>query len=236
MRQIVLDTETTGIGHEHGHRIIEIGCVELIDRRITKNHYHVYLNPQRTIDDGAFKVHGISNEFLKDKPEFNEIVEEFLAFIDGAELIIHNAPFDVGFLNSELTHVKWHKRLEDYCNIFDTLVYAREKHPGQRNSLDALCKRYDIDNSNRQLHGALLDAEILAWVYLSLTGGQGTLFSESSSEEMVSQKSETLNKTVDKIDLPIIKATEIEIENHLSLIELIVNKSGINYWEDSKTS
>lgn len=234
MRQIVLDTETTGIGHEQGHRIIEIGCVELIDRRLTKNHYHVYLNPQRAVDDGAFKVHGISNEFLKDKPKFIDIVDEFLSFIDGAELIIHNAPFDVGFLNSELAHADYRKQVEDYCKVFDTLVYAREKHPGQRNSLDALCKRYDIDNSNRQLHGALLDAEILAWVYLSMTGGQGSLFADNVPEALAAQQSDTLNKTFALTDLPVIRATEDELQQHHAFIKRLALKSDTDYWDDSE--
>lgn len=181
MRQIILDTETTGIGPEQGHRVIEIGCIELIDRKLTGNHFHVYLNPQREVDEGAFRVHGISTEFLQDKPLFQDIVTEFLQFVEGSELIIHNAPFDVGFLNSELNHLKWNKTLEDYCQILDTLVLAREKHPGQRNSLDALCKRYEIDHFNRELHGALLDAEILAYVYLAMTGGQSSLFTEVES-------------------------------------------------------
>ena len=158
MRQIVLDTETTGIGHEQGHRIIEIGCVELIDRKLTGKNFHIYLNPERLVDAGAFRVHGISDQFLQDKPLFADKVSDFLQFIDGAQLIIHNAAFDVGFLNSELQHVRWQKKLEDYCDIFDTLTYARDKFPGQRNNLDALCKRFGIDHFNRELHGALLDA------------------------------------------------------------------------------
>ena len=170
-RQVVLDTETTGLNPQEGHRVIEIGCVELINRRITRNHFHVYINPGRTIDAGAIEVHGITNEFLKDKPLFKSIAEDFIAFIQGAEVIIHNAPFDVGFLNHEF-HLLPKKlgQMEDYSTVFDSLVFARKKHPGQRNSLDALCKRYNIDNSHRQLHGALLDAEILAEVYLLMTG------------------------------------------------------------------
>lgn len=180
MRQIILDTETTGIGHEQGHRLIEIGCIEMIDRELTGRHFHQYLNPERAIDEGAFKVHGISNEFLEDKPFFKDIFQELLTFIEGAELIIHNAAFDVGFLDAELGRLTWPKKIIDYCQIFDTLALAKKKHPGQRNNLDALCKRYEIDNSNRTLHGALLDAEILASVYLAMTGGQGRLFEEET--------------------------------------------------------
>ncbi|WP_139555876.1 DNA polymerase III subunit epsilon [Methylotetracoccus oryzae] len=174
MRQIVLDTETTGLFPEEGHRIIEIGCVELIDRMLTGQRFHVYLNPQRQVDSGAAEVHGLTNEFLADKPLFPDIVGDFLAFIAGAELIIHNAPFDVGFIDHELrlANAEAFNPLRDYCAITDTLALAKKKHPGQRNSLDALCKRYQVDNSHRDLHGALLDAEILAQVYLLMTGGQ----------------------------------------------------------------
>jgi DNA polymerase III subunit epsilon len=232
MRQIILDTETTGIGPEQGHRVIEIGCVELIDRKLTGKHYHVYLNPQRDVDEGAFRVHGISTEFLKDKPLFADVVSEFLQFVGGAELIIHNAPFDVGFLNSELKHVKWQKKLEEYCDILDTLVMARDKHPGQRNSLDALCKRYDIDNSNRQLHGALLDAEILAFVYLAMTGGQASLFSEV---ETVTNKDNVTVKEIAALHLAnpvILSPDEEELNQHQSFVAFLEKKSGVNYWKE----
>lgn len=179
MRQIALDTETTGIGHESGHRVIEIGCVELIDRKLTGRTFHTYLNPERSVDEGAFRVHGISEQFLQDKPIFKAIATDFLQFIGEAELIIHNAVFDLGFLNAELTRLKHSKQMEELCPVIDTLVLARKKYPGQRNSLDALCKRYDVDNTNRQLHGALLDAQILAQVYLAMTGGQTELFGEA---------------------------------------------------------
>src|SRR3990167_8633689 len=155
MRQIVLDTETTGLGADKGHRIIEIGCVELVDRKLTGNHFHTYLNPEREVDEGAYRVHGISRDFLEDKPYFREISNDFIEYVDGAELIIHNAPFDVGFLNAELKKINHRAPIETICTILDTLVFARKKHPGQRNTLDALCKRYGIDNSNRTLHGAL---------------------------------------------------------------------------------
>ncbi|KAB7622549.1 DNA polymerase III subunit epsilon [Alkalilimnicola sp. S0819] len=176
MRQIVLDTETTGLEASQGHRIIEIGCVELERRRLTGRNFHVYLQPDREIDAGAIEVHGITNEFLADKPRFADVVEEFLTFVRGAELVIHNAPFDVGFLDHELR--RWRPNAEPIkaiCGIVDTLVMARRLHPGQRNTLDALCKRYGIDNAHRTLHGALLDAEILADVYLGMTGGQVSL-------------------------------------------------------------
>lgn len=176
MRQVVLDTETTGLDWNQGHRIIEIGCVEILDRRISKSYFHTYVNPTRAIEVGAQQVHGISTEFLEDKPIFSTIANDLISYIKGAELIIHNAPFDVGFLNAEFEILeKGNKPIEATCNIFDTLVLAREKHPGQRNSLDALCKRYSIDNRNRVLHGALLDANLLAEVYLAMTGGQTTM-------------------------------------------------------------
>lgn len=183
-RQIVLDTETTGLEPEQGHRIIEIGCVEMIDRRLTGNNFHQYLQPDREIDARAVEVHGITNEFLADKPRFADIVEDFLGFVTGGELIIHNAPFDVGFLNHELNRVSAETpMITDVCSVTDTLVMAKRKHVGQRNSLDALCKRYDIDNSHRELHGALLDAEILADVYLMMTGGQALLQFDGDADD-----------------------------------------------------
>jgi len=176
LRQVVLDTETTGLEVSQGHRIIEIGCVELVGRRLTGRHFHRYINPERDIDAGAIEVHGITNTFLADKPVFASLAREFVEFIDGAELIIHNAPFDVGFLDSELQRLDAGAAgLEQRCEVTDTLIMARNRHPGQRNSLDALCQRYGVDNSSRELHGALLDAEILADVYLAMTGGQTAL-------------------------------------------------------------
>lgn len=176
MRQIVLDTETTGLEPREGHRIIEIGCIEVVYRRRTGQTFHCYLNPERIVDEGAVKVHGLSNEFLHDKPRFADVAEEFLAFIKGAELVIHNASFDTGFLDHELGLLgsEW-GRINTYCQVLDTLALARRRHPGQKNSLDALCKRYGVDNSRRDLHGALLDAEILTSVYLVMTGGQASL-------------------------------------------------------------
>ncbi|MDP1604518.1 MAG: DNA polymerase III subunit epsilon [Legionella sp.] len=236
MRQIILDTETTGINPEAGHRIIEIGCVEMIDRKLTGNNYHVYLNPQREVEEGAFRVHGISTEFLKDKPLFKDIVQELIDFINDSELIIHNAPFDVGFINAELSLVKWPEPLKTYCTVLDTLVLAREKHPGQRNSLDALCKRYEIDNSNRQLHGALLDAEILALVYLAMTGGQGSLF--DGDIDVVNEIILNANSMQEILtsSSPVIQPNAQEIEQHDKFVQLLIKKSGINLWEDNPDS
>lgn len=224
MRQIALDTETTGIGHDLGHRIIEIGCVELVNRRLTGRTYHVYLNPQRLVDEGAFKVHGISDHFLKDKPEFHTIYQEFLAFIDSAELIIHNAAFDVGFLNAELKRCNHAKRLEQQCSVVDTLLLARKKHPGQRNNLDALCKRYDIDNTHRQLHGALLDAQILAHVYLSMTGGQTDLFGEQGLTEVETHITQT-SKAILSSSSPIYYANPEELRLHQEFMQKFVKES-----------
>ncbi len=175
MRQIVLDTETTGLEPSHGHRIIEIGCVELLNRRITGGTFHRYLNPERDIDAGALAVHGISRESLADQPRFAEIADALLEFLEGAEIVAHNASFDVGFLDAELERCGRALKLAERCPVLDTLVLAREMHPGQRNNLDALCKRYNVDNTGRELHGALLDARILAEVYLAMTGGQAAL-------------------------------------------------------------
>ncbi len=182
MRQIVLDTETTGLAPEDGHRIIEIGCIEIKNRRMTDLRFHRYLNPEREIDEGAAEVHGLTLDKLREYPRFQEVALEFIEFIKGAELIIHNAPFDVGFINHELALLgpAW-GCLADYCQIFDTLRLARDRHPGQRNSLDALCKRYEIDNAHRNLHGALLDAELLSDVYFALTGGQSALVLEAET-------------------------------------------------------
>lgn len=230
MRQIVLDTETTGLEPYDGHRIIEIGCVELVNRKFTGNHYHQYLQPDREIDQGAMEVHGITNEFLEDKPRFIDIVDEFLEFIEGAELVIHNAPFDVGFLEHELSLLDTNKgKLSDYCTVLDTLVLARQMHPGQRNSLDALCKRYEIDNSHRELHGALLDSEILADVYLRMTGGQTslTLGRQNAANQ---QTSETTVRRIsaNRQPLKVIKAASQEIAEHekklASLKEAIWNQ------------
>ena len=227
MRQIVLDTETTGLEPAQGHRIIEIGCVELFNRRLTGNHYHQYIQPDREIDEGAIEVHGISNEFLVDKPRFADIVEDFLSFIKGAELIIHNAPFDVGFINHEfLRYREDHPKLESFCSITDTLAMAREMHPGQKNNLDALCKRYDVDNSRRDLHGALLDAEILADVYLRMTGGQEALFSESRQQSAENKNKEIARISAERPPLTVLLATEEELRAHNQRLEALQSSSG----------
>ncbi|MEM8594250.1 MAG: DNA polymerase III subunit epsilon [Pseudomonadota bacterium] len=217
MRQIVLDTETTGLETAQGNRIIEIGCVELVNRKLTGNNYHCYINPERDIEEGALEVHGLSREFLSDKPLFSEIVDDFLAYVDGAELIIHNAPFDIGFLNYELALLDaGHPMLDETSHVIDSLTYARHKHPGQSNKLDALCKRYDIDNSHRTLHGALLDSEILADVYLMMTGGQVTLVLDES-ESMPGQafsEQDIRRLPSDRPALRVIKATEQEVSTH----------------------
>lgn len=225
IRQIILDTETTGIGVEDGHRVLEIGCLEMIDRKLTGNSFHYYLNPEREVEAGALQVHGISNEFLQDKPLFKTIAWEFVDFIAGAELIIHNAPFDVAFLNNELmlTNQGW-KLITDYCGVIDTLRLARQLHVGQRNSLDALCKRYGVDLSKRDLHGALMDAKLLAQVYLAMTGGQGSFFDSindaqintiTPQENVAISPSKTYNLTVLKAD-----AKELlEHEKYLQILE-----------------
>lgn len=215
MRQIVLDTETTGLDPAQGHKVIEIGCVELINRKLTGNHLHVYINPMREIEAAALEVHGITNEFLADKPLFADIADSFITFVDGAELVIHNAPFDIGFLDYELSALKkGYKPMSEYCSVLDSLVMARKKHPGQKNNLDALCKRYMVDNTQRELHGALLDAEILADVYLMMTGGQSSfsLGYEDSSREEKAAASNRLSS--DRMPLPVIRANEEEMALH----------------------
>lgn len=229
MRQVVLDTETTGIEPSQGHRIIEIGCVELVDRKLTGNHYHQYINPQREIDSGAIEVHGITNEYLADKPLFKDIYADFLAFIDGAELVIHNAAFDVGFINHEFAMLQGGPgKVEKYCGVLDTLAMARKKHPGQRNSLDALCKRYGIDNSMRDLHGALLDSEILADVYLLMTGGQTmlSLGGDEGSEQVTGVQRLGANRPV----LNVIKANAEELAAHESRLDALDKQSGSAIW------
>ena len=211
MRQIVLDTETTGLDPREGHRIIEIGCVEMLDRRLTGNDYHQYLQPDREIDAGAMEVHGISNEMLADKPRFAEIADDLLAYLKGAELIIHNAPFDIGFLNHEWRLLDSNATpLGKLCQVTDSLAMARQKHPGQKNTLDALCKRYDVDNSQRELHGALLDARILSDVYLAMTGGQGALSLDSSVDASGMRKHEEIRR-IDS-DRPALRVIEPNVE------------------------
>ncbi|MCP4698774.1 MAG: DNA polymerase III subunit epsilon [Gammaproteobacteria bacterium] len=226
MRQIVLDTETTGLETAQGHRIIEIGCVEIVNRRISGRTYHQYLNPEREIEEGAFKVHGLSTDFLREKPRFSECVQEFLQFIQGAELLIHNAPFDVGFIEYELRLLKKDRKpLSAYCSkIVDTLKMARKKHLGQKNGLDALCKRYNVDNSQRDLHGALLDAQLLAEVYLLMTGGQTSLLlsgADSRAEEI-----EIRRVPADHPPLPVIEPDAAEQQAHRQRLAAIDKISG----------
>jgi DNA polymerase III subunit epsilon len=231
-RLVVLDTETTGLNPQEGHRIIEIGCVELINRRITGNRFHVYINPDRAIDQGAIEVHGITNQFLEDKPRFADVLDDFIAFIKGAELVIHNAPFDVGFINHEFSRLTDKVgKLDNYSTVFDTLAFARKKHPGQRNSLDALCKRYSIDNSHRELHGALLDAEILADVFLLMTGGQSSLLDEG---EAAAQESRNIQKprqlANNRPALTVVYCSEQELAEHQQRLDAIEKASGSCIW------
>ncbi len=221
MRQIILDTETTGLDPKQGHRIIEIGCVELVSRKLTGNNYQVYLNPERKIDDGALEVHGLSTEFLADKPHFADIVDEFLAYVSGAELIIHNAPFDVGFIDAELKRLKRKQKLEAIATVFDTLTFARKKHPGQRNTLDALCKRYAVNNSNRNLHGALLDSQILADVYLAMTGGQLSLSLSSDHQQLESDSAAVNHRLANGQRTRVLRCTAEELAQHHSYLEVI---------------
>lgn len=228
MRQVVLDTETTGLSPEEGHRVIEIGCVELLNRRLTQSRFHVYLNPERVVDAGAQEIHGLSNEFLADKPCFHEVADDFLAFIEGAELIIHNAPFDVGFLNHELRRLGDGRSALNLPDVVDTLALARKKHPGQRNNLDALCKRYGIDNSRRELHGALLDAEILADVYLSMTGGQMALLEEEdmTSGGAIADASPRLRSASERPVLRVVRCSPEELLAHQQRLEALQKASG----------
>ncbi len=229
-RQIVLDTETTGLEPSQGHRIIEVGCVELVNRRLTGNTWHHYFNPEREIDAGAYAVHGLSNEFLADKPLFGDLADEFLDYIRGAELIIHNAPFDVGFLNHELSLLDPPRpRVEEVASVLDTLLMARQKHPGQKNTLDALCKRYEIDNSARTLHGALLDSEILAEVYLMMTGGQTRLMLDAE-EEAQQGGAEVRRARVDAESLPLWQSPKEALEAHREYLAFLEEKAGKAAW------
>ncbi len=230
-RQIFLDTETTGLEPSQGHRIIEIGCVEMINRRLTNNHWHHYINPDRKVDDGAFEVHGISNEFLADKPRFEELVDDFLAYIEGAELIIHNAPFDIGFLNHEIKLLDASRPLiGEICSVVDTLMMARQKHPGQKNNLDALCRRYEIDNSHRTLHGALLDSEILAEVYLLMTGGQTTLTLEAEDGDEDTSGAGHDIKPVDASGLVNWSVDAADLQKHQEYLQMLQDKAGQCAW------
>ena len=231
MRQIVLDTETTGIDPKEGHRIIEIGCVEVVNRRLTGNHFHVYINPGRHIEQEAIEVHGITNEFLADKPTFSQVAQEFVSFIKGAQLVIHNAPFDVGFMDHEFGMEASTKGVitNQICDVLDTLTLARQMHPGQKNNLDALCKRYGIDNSHRTLHGALLDAEILADVYLLMTGGQTKLkLASSSGSDADSTAIRRIHRSANK--LKVIKASADEITQHEARLDIVEKAGGKCLW------
>jgi DNA polymerase-3 subunit epsilon len=224
MRQIFLDTETTGLSAENGDRIIEIGCVELLHRKLTGNNLHFYLNPERDSHEDALRVHGITNEFLKDKPKFGEVVDQFLDYIEGAEIIIHNAPFDVGFLNKEL-ELQGRKPFTTYVSgITDTLVMAKEMFPGKRNSLDSLCDRLEVDNSGRTLHGALLDAELLADVYINMTRGQDALLMEVDGQDAQTITNERLD--LSRFQLPVIVASEQEHVQHEDVLAQLDKSSG----------
>lgn len=234
MREVVLDTETTGIDPREGHRIIEIGCVELVGRRLTGRHYHVYLNPDREVEEGAIAVHGITNEFLADKPRFADVVDDFMGFIRGARLVIHNAAFDVGFIDSELHRLNaGHGKTHDHCSVLDTLQLARDRHPGQRNSLDALCKRYGVDNSQRDLHGALLDAEILADVYLLMTGGQTALSLVGQGSEGASGEVSAIRRLpAGRPALTVLRASETEQAAHQLRLEALARAAGSHRWPE----
>lgn len=235
MRQIVLDTETTGLSPEDGHRVIEIGCVELLNRKLTGNHFHCYLNPERRVDPEAMKVHGITDAFLLDKPLFQDIVDDFIRYIRDAELVIHNAPFDVGFLNAELARIRGKGRVEDVSTILDTLTMARKKHPGQRNNLDVLCRRYGIDNSHRELHGALLDAEILADVYIGMTSGQATLgLSDNGAKEKKAMNNNDIHapQSLSHGPISVLKATSDELQAHDTKLAEIEDASGACIWKN----
>ena len=226
MRQIVLDTETTGLELSEGHRIIEIGCVELLHRRPSGRTWHRYVRPEREVEAGALAVHGITNEFLAAQPRFAEIAGEFLEFIAGSELVIHNAPFDVGFLDAELARTEAGRTIAEHCTVLDTLTLARGMHPGQRNSLDALCKRYGVDNSRRDLHGALLDARILADVYLAMTGGQAALSLHSEPAAAGPAREASRLNARGQTRIPVIEPNAGELAAHEKLLESIEHSSG----------
>ncbi|ALQ54378.1 DNA polymerase III subunit epsilon [Pseudoalteromonas issachenkonii] len=231
-RQIVLDTETTGIDPKQGHRIIEIGCVELMNRRLTGNNFHVYINPQRSIEEEAIDVHGITNEFLRDKPLFRDIAQEFFDYIKDAELVIHNAPFDIGHMDNEFALLnQGYQNTHDFCGVLDTLKMARDLHPGQKNNLDALCRRYDVDNTKRTLHGALLDSEILADVYLAMTGGQVKLnLNQNKDDSSEDQKGGIRRLSSDRAPLVVIAASEAEQSAHQTRLDIVQKEGGHCLW------
>jgi DNA polymerase III subunit epsilon len=231
MRQVVLDTETTGLEVEQQHRVIEIGCVELFNRRLTGRSFHKYLNPERDIEEGAVQVHGLTRERLAKEPVFSEVHLELLEFVRDAELIIHNAPFDVAFLDAELKRIDAAHRVADLCRVLDTLALARQMHPGQRNSLDALCKRYSVDNSQREYHGALLDARILAEVYLAMTGGQGSLILSAESDTVRSRARHAAPMRSLDMRIVVVNANEEETAAHEQILALLDKaSSGKTVW------
>lgn len=235
-RQIILDTETTGLSVEEGHRIIEIGCIEMVNRRLTGKVLHHYINPAREVEAGAMAVHGITNEFLRDKPLFSAVVHELVEFISGSELIIHNAPFDCSFLNYELSLAgRGFKLVTDYCQVLDTLVLARQMHVGQRNSLDALCKRYGVDNTKREWHGALLDAHLLAEVYLAMTGGQGSFFDQEQSRHHVSHAAHEDFTPLKSHKINVIQASAEELAEHEKYLDSLRSK-GKCLWPAKETN
>jgi DNA polymerase-3 subunit epsilon len=226
MRQIVLDTETTGLEPAAGHRVIEIGCVELVNRRPTQNRFHRYINPEREVDRGALEVHGIENEFLATQPKFADVAREFIEFVNGAELVIHNADFDVEFLNHELKRLPGlPAEIRDCCAVLDTLALARRLHPGQRNSLDALAKRYSVDNSKRELHGALLDAQILADIYLAMTGGQVSLSLDSDAPRAAAVDEPALRIDRAGLELVVVAATAEEEAAHAAMLAVMAKRA-----------
>ena len=227
-RQIVLDTETTGLEPSQGHKIIEIGCVEMVNRRLTGNNYHQFLQPDREIDEGAQAVHGISNESLADKPRFADVVRDFIDYLDGAELIIHNAPFDVGFIDHEFKLAgEEYGKVATYCTVIDTLVMARKMRPGKKNNLDILCKEYDVNNAHRELHGALLDAELLSEVYLRMTGGQSALLLDDEVSDAAGTNASSKKLSSNRKPIKIIQATDEELQAHQVIIEKM---DGVNLW------
>ncbi len=227
MRQVVLDTETTGLEWKAGNRVVEIGCVELLERRPSGKTFHVYINPQREFEQGAQEVTGLTLDFLADKPLFEGVVDEFLAFVDGAELVIHNAAFDVGFLDNELSRAGDHYgRLVDRCSVLDTLMLARQKFPGQRNSLDALCRRLGVDNSHRQLHGALLDAQLLAEAYLAMTSGQGEIGFDGAGEGTTEAVAPSWLPSGETGERPRVAVSAADVEAHVARMAAIAKKAG----------
>ena len=227
-RQIVLDTETTGLEPSQGHKIIEIGCVEMVNRRLTGNNYHQFLQPDRDIDEGAQAVHGISNESLADKPRFADVVRDFIDYLDGAELIIHNAPFDVGFIDHEFKLAgEEYGKVATYCTVIDTLVMARKMRPGKKNNLDILCKEYEVNNAHRELHGALLDAELLSEVYLRMTGGQSALLLDDEVNDAAGINASSKKLSSNRKPIRIIQATDEELQAHQAIIEKM---DGVNLW------